>query len=103
MWLHMILDNGMHWTKYYGILYAEFLLLLFRGRMYNDILLVFDKSYHSNTSNENNSQSIIAFFIHSMLRDIEYVIGLSLHILCYGFIKIPYYMFICELIMFSNV
>ena len=63
--------------------------------MYNGILLVFDKSYHGNTCNENNSQSIIVFYIHSMLRDIENGIGLLLHILYYGFIKIPYYMFIC--------
>ena len=33
--------------------------------------------------------------VHSMLRDIEYGIGLSLHILYYGFVKVPYYMFIC--------
>ena len=65
--------------------------------MYNDILLVFDKSYHDSTNNENNSQSIIVFYIHSMLRDIEYGIGLSLHILYYGFIKVPCYMFICQI------
>ena len=35
--------------------------------MYNDILLVFDKSYHDNTNNENSSQSIIVFNVHSML------------------------------------
>ena len=63
--------------------------------MYNDKLLVFDKSYHDSTNNENSSQSIIVFYIHSMLRDIEYEIGLSLHILYYGFIKVPCYMFIC--------
>ena len=63
--------------------------------MYNNILLVFDKSYHDNTINENNSQSIIVFYIHTMLRDIEYGIGLSLQILYYGFIKVPCYMFIC--------
>ena len=56
---------------------------------------MFDKSYHDSTNNENSSQSIIVFNIHSMLRDIEYGIGLSLHILYYGFIKVPYYMFIC--------
>ena len=39
--------------------------------MYNDILLVFDKSYHDRNNNENSSQSIILFNIHSMLRDIE--------------------------------
>ena len=81
--------------KYYSILYAEFLLLLFRGQMYNGILLVYDKSYHDNTNNENSSQSIIVFNVHSMLRGIGYGIGLSLHILYYGFIKVPYYMFIC--------
>ena len=53
--------------------------------MYNDILLVFDKSCHDSTNNENSSQSIIVFNVHSMLRDIEYGIGLSLHILYYGF------------------
>ena len=75
MWLHMALDIGIHQTKYYSILYAEFLLLLFRGYMYNDILLVFDKSYHDSTNNENSSQSIILFNVHSMLRDIEYGLG----------------------------
>ena len=60
--------------------------------MYNDILLVFDKSYHDNTNNENSSQLIIVFVVHSMLRDIEYGMGLSLHILYYGYIKVPYYM-----------
>ena len=63
--------------------------------MYNDILLVFDKSCHGSTNNENSSQSIIVFNVHSMLRDIEYGIGLSLHMLYYGFIKVSYYMFIC--------
>ena len=63
--------------------------------MYNDILLVFDKSCHDTTNNENSSQSITVFNVHSMLRDIEYGIGLSLHILYYGFIKVSYYMFIC--------
>ena len=52
---------------------------------------MFDKSYHDRTNNENSSQSIIVFNIHFMLRDIEYGIRLSLHILYYGFIKIPYY------------
>lgn len=56
---------------------------------------MFDKSYHDSTNNENSSQSIIVFYVHSMLRDIEYEIGLSLHILFYGFIKVPYYMLIC--------
>ena len=63
--------------------------------MYNGILLVFDKSYHDSTNNENSSHSIIVFNVHSMLRDIEYGIALSLHILYYGFVKVPYYMFIC--------
>ena len=62
--------------------------------MYNDILLVFDKSYHDSTNNENSSQSIVVFNVHCMLRDIKYGIGLLLHILYYGFIKVPYYMFI---------
>ena len=91
----MILDNGIHWTKYYSILYAEFLLLLFRGQMYNGILLLFDKSYHDSTNNKNSSQSIIVSNVHSMLGDIEYGIGLSLHILYYGFIKVPYNMLVC--------
>ena len=62
--------------------------------MYNDILLVFDKSYHDSTNNENSFQSIIVLNVHSMLRDIKYGIKL-LHILYYGFIKVPYYMLIC--------
>ena len=57
--------------------------------MHNYILLVFDKSYDDSTNNENSSQSIIVFNVHSMLRDIKYGIGLSLHILYYGFIKVP--------------
>lgn len=73
-------------SSYYYYLEAKFK---------NGILLVFDKSYHDSTNNENSSQSIIVINVHSMLRDIEYGIGLSLHILCYGFIKGPYYMFIC--------
>ena len=44
--------------------------------MYNGLLLVFDKSYHDSTNNENSSQSIIVFNVHSMLRDIEYETGL---------------------------
>ena len=63
--------------------------------MNNDILLVFVKSYQDNTSNERYSQLIMVFNVHSVLRDIKYEIGLSLHILYYGFIKVPYYMFIC--------
>ena len=63
--------------------------------MYNDILLVFDKSYHDSTNNENSSQSIIVFNVQSILRDIRYEIGLLMHILYYGFIKVLYYMFIC--------
>ena len=63
--------------------------------MNNDILLVFVKSYQDNTSNERYFQLIMVFNVHSVLRDIKYEIGLSLHILYYGFIKVPYYMFIC--------
>ena len=63
--------------------------------MNNGILLVFGKSYQDSTSNERYFQSIIVFNVHSILRDIEYGIGLLLHILYYGFIKVPYYMFIC--------
>ena len=36
---------------------------------------MFDKSYHDNTNNENSSQSIIVFNVHSMMRDIEYGLG----------------------------
>ena len=36
---------------------------------------MFDKSYHDSTNNENSSQSIIVFNVHSMLRDIEYGLG----------------------------
>ena len=63
--------------------------------MNNDILLVFVKSYQDNTSNERYFQLIMVFNVHSVLRDIKYEIELSLHILYYGFIKVPYYMFIC--------
>ena len=56
---------------------------------------MFDKSYHDSTNNENSSHSIIVFNVHSMLRDIEYGIGLSLHTLLYGFIKVPYNMLVC--------
>ena len=62
--------------------------------MNNGILLVFGKSYQDSTNNERYFQSIIVFNVHSMLRDIEYGTGLSLHILYYGFIEVPYYMFI---------
>ena len=55
---------------------------------------MFDKSYHDSINNEKSSHSIIVFNVHSMLRDTEYGIGLSLHILYYGFVKVPYYMFI---------
>ena len=63
--------------------------------MNNGILSVFGKSYQDSTNNERYFQSVIVFNVHTMLRDIEYVIGLSLQILYYGFIKVPYYMFIC--------
>ena len=56
--------------------------------MNNGIFLVFGKSYQDNTSNERYFQSIVVFNVHSILRDIEYRIGLSLHRLYYGFIKI---------------
>ena len=59
--------------------------------MNNDILLMFGKSYQDSTNNERYFQSIIVFNVHSMLRDIEYGIGLSLHILYYGFIEVSYY------------
>ena len=63
--------------------------------MYNDILLVFDKSYHDSINNENSSQSIIVFNVYSMLRDIEYGLGCRCIFLYYDIIKIPYYVFIC--------
>ena len=69
--------------------------------MYNGILLVNDKSYHDGTNNENSSQTIIVFNVYSMLRDIEYEIGLSLHILYYGFIKVPTICLYAKLIMSS--
>ena len=63
--------------------------------MNNGVLLVFGKSYQDSTTNERYFQSIIVFNVHSMLRDIEYGIGLSLHTLLYGFIKVPYNMLVC--------
>ena len=62
--------------------------------MNNDILLVFGKGCQDSTSNDKCFQSIIVFNVHFILRDIEFGIGLSLHILYYGFINVPYYMFI---------
>ena len=59
------------------------------------MLLVFDKRYHDKTNNENSSKSIIGFIIYLLPRKFEHGIGLSLHILFYGFIKVPYYMLIC--------
>ena len=59
------------------------------------MLFVFDNSYEDSTSNEQCFQLVIVFNVHYMLRDIEYGIGLSLHILYYGFVKVSYYMFIC--------
>ena len=59
------------------------------------MLLVFDKSYHDSTNNENSSQSVIVFKIHLLPRNFKHEIGLSLHILYYGFIEVPYYMFMC--------
>ena len=58
------------------------------------LLLVFDKSYHDNTNNENNSQSVIVFIIYLLPRNFKHGIGLSLHILYYSFIKVPYYIYI---------
>ena len=37
--------------------------------MYNGILLVFDKSYHDSTNNENSSQSINVFIINLLPRN----------------------------------
>ena len=62
--------------------------------MNNGILSVFGKSYHDSTNNERYFKSITVFNVQSMLKDVEYGIGLSLHILYYGFINVPYYMFI---------
>ena len=50
------------------------------------MLLVFDKSYHYGTNNENSSQSIIIFIIYLLPWNFKHGIGLSLHILYYGFI-----------------
>ena len=58
------------------------------------MLLVFDKSYHDSTHNEKSSQSIIVFIVYLLPRNFKHRIGLSLCILYYGFIKVPYYMFI---------
>ena len=63
--------------------------------MNNNTLLLFGMSYQDSTNNGRYFQSVIVFNAHSMLRDIKYGIGLLLHILYYGFIKVPYYMFIC--------
>ena len=56
---------------------------------------MFDKSYHDSTNNENSSQSVIVFIIYLLPKNFKHGIELSLHILYYGFIKVPYYMFIC--------
>ena len=63
--------------------------------MNNGVLLVFGKSYQDSTTNERYFQSIIVFNVHFKLRNIKYGIGLLLHILYYGFIKVPHNMFIC--------
>ena len=63
--------------------------------MNNNTLLLFGMSYQDSTNNGRYFQSVTVFNVHSMLRDIKYGIGLLLHILYYGFIKVPYYMFIC--------
>ena len=39
------------------------------------MLLVFDKSYHDSTNNENSSQSIIVFIIYLLLRNFKHGIG----------------------------
>ena len=52
--------------------------------MYNDILLVFDKSYHDSTNNENSSQSIIVFNVYSMLR----VLNMDWVVVAYFYIMI---------------
>ena len=56
---------------------------------------MFDKSYHDSTNNENSSQSIMVFIINLLPRNYRHGIGLLLHILYYGFIKVSYYMLIC--------
>ena len=63
--------------------------------MNNNTLLLFGMSYQDSTNNGRYFHSVTVFNAHSMLRDIKYGIGLLLHILYYGFIKVPYYMFIC--------
>ena len=71
-WLHMILDNV--YTRL-NIIVSSILSSYYyylEAKCINDILLVFDKSYHDNTNNENSSQSIIVFNIHPMLRDIDF-------------------------------
>ena len=81
MWLHMILGNGVHETKFNSILYAEFVLLLLRGQRKSGKLFLFGKSYHDSINNENNSRLIIVVGIHSMLRNINCRIRLSLHLI----------------------
>ena len=61
------------------------------------MLLVFDKSYHDSTNNEKISQSIKVFIVYLLPKNFKHGIGLSLRILYYGFIKVPYYMFICKI------
>ena len=80
MWLHMVLGNGVHWTKFDKILYAEFLLLLLRGQRKGGKLFLFGKSYHDSINNENNSRLIIVIGMTSLPRNINYGIRLLLHL-----------------------
>ena len=74
--------------------------------MNNSILLVFGKSYQDSTNNERYFKSIIVFNVHSMLRDIEYGIGLSLHILYYSLlfhIIIAFILFLLRWIYYKSL
>ena len=61
----------------------------------DEITHVFQIKTFDSTNNENSSQSVIVFIIYLLPKNFKYGIGLSLHILYYGFIQVPYYMFIC--------
>ena len=91
IWLHMVLGNGVHQTKFDSIHYAEFLLLLLRGQRKRGKLFLFGMSYHDSINNEKNSCLIIMVGINSMLRNSNCGIRLSLHLVQYVF-RVSYYM-----------
>ena len=79
MWLHMILDNGVHQTKYSVNLPKELC------------------HYYLEAKGNTAYQFSINYGVYNILatKELQTWIGLSLHILYYGFIKVPYYMLIC--------